>query len=298
MIRNKANRHKNPRRNNRPRPTSSNHRPPTLSKKYDESKLALLIGVEYVNYDRRGQAERLPGCHVDVANMYTILTQNYLYNPQKIYYLADIPGKIEPNMRNIKHYLQHVINQAQDPHIKHITLAYSGHGLQIRDTNGDEPDGQDEAIVPSDYLTAGFLTDDYFCQHFLQKIPTHVEKVTCIMDCCNSGTVFDLSYTFNGTAWVLSERINPETFPTQIISLSGCRDHQTSASAFNLERKRKWQGAMSVYLRSVLKNHKYQVTLSTLIKELHQKLAQEHFAQRPVLACSREISLNTPIHLF
>ena len=164
MNRNKANRRKNNRRNNRPRPRpqSQKPRPPAPPKNYDESKLALLIGVEYVNYARRKQAERLPGCHVDVANMYNILTQNYLYNPKKIFYLADSRGKIEPNMRNIKHYLQHLINQAQNTTIKHITLAYSGHGLQIRDTNGDEPDGRDEAIVPSDYLTAGFLSDDYF----------------------------------------------------------------------------------------------------------------------------------------
>lgn len=61
---------------------------------------------------------------------------------------------------------------------------YSGHGVQVKDTNGDEEDGFDEAFAAYDQL---LLDDDIgVC---LSKFKKGV-KIIMISDSCNSGTNF------------------------------------------------------------------------------------------------------------
>lgn len=66
-----------------------------------------------------------------------------------------------------------------------IVFQYSGHGTQLRDENGDETDGKDEALVPYDWETGAFLLDDDLGKIYAQ-LPDGV-NLTCFMDCCHSG---------------------------------------------------------------------------------------------------------------
>ena len=61
----------------------------------------------------------------------------------------------------------------------------------------------DEAIVPADYTSAGMLTDDDMFKLLIAPLPTGV-KLTVVMDCCHSGTILDLPYTFTGSAAEIS----------------------------------------------------------------------------------------------
>ena len=63
---------------------------------------------------------------------------------------------------------------------------YSGHGSYVADTNGDEPDGRDECLVPFDYETANFLTDDVL-KTLYDRFPEG-GNLTLVMDSCHSGT--------------------------------------------------------------------------------------------------------------
>ena len=56
-------------------------------------------------------------------------------------------------------------------------------------------DGYDETLVPLDYESAGQIRDDDLFQALVGEMPAGV-TVTCIMDCCHSGTVLDLPYHF------------------------------------------------------------------------------------------------------
>jgi Caspase domain len=58
-------------------------------------------------------------------------------------------------------------------------------------------DGYDETLVPLDYATAGQIHDDDLLKHLICKMPSGV-TMTCLFDCCHSGTVLDLPYTFVG----------------------------------------------------------------------------------------------------
>lgn len=75
-------------------------------------------------------------------------------------------------------------------------LAIIGHGGRIRDDNWDEEkDGYDETIVPLDYDTAGQIRDDDLNACLVEPMAPGVSLVA-LMDCCHSGTVLDLPYTF------------------------------------------------------------------------------------------------------
>lgn len=46
-----------------------------------------------------------------------------------------------------------------------------------------------------DYTSAGQIRDDDLYLTLIGKMPRDVQ-LTCVMDCCHSGTVLDLPYTF------------------------------------------------------------------------------------------------------
>ena len=55
--------------------------------------------------------------------------------------------------------------------------------------------GYDETIVPLDFGTAGMITDDLIHEIMVQPLPTGV-CLTAISDCCHSGSILDLPFSF------------------------------------------------------------------------------------------------------
>jgi hypothetical protein len=74
-------------------------------------------------------------------------------------------------------------------------LTNPGHGGKLKDDDGDEKDGYDETLVPLDYSGAGQIRDDDIYNILIAPMKAGV-YATCIMDCCHSGSVLDLPYTF------------------------------------------------------------------------------------------------------
>ena len=69
-----------------------------------------------------------------------------------------------------------------------VYIHYSGHGSQVEDLNGDEPDDQlDETIVPQDGRTEGVpdITDDEL-EAILSQLKT--SQAVVVLDSCHSGT--------------------------------------------------------------------------------------------------------------
>lgn len=67
-----------------------------------------------------------------------------------------------------------------------VAIQYSGHGTSVPDSSGDEPDGNDEALVPVDFESNGFLIDDDIGAVF-DEAPKGV-AINVFFDCCHSGT--------------------------------------------------------------------------------------------------------------
>lgn len=60
---------------------------------------------------------------------------------------------------------------------------------------GDEEDGYDETLIPVDFLQQGQIRDDDLLRILVRPMKEGV-TMTCLMDCCHSGTVLDLPYRF------------------------------------------------------------------------------------------------------
>ncbi|WWC85156.1 uncharacterized protein L201_000013 [Kwoniella dendrophila CBS 6074] len=116
---------------------------------------ALLIGINYF-----GTSAELSGCINDVHNVQKFICERYGYRPADIVILTDDSNdpRTMPTRDNIIKGMKWLVQGAQRDDA--LFLHYSGHGTQTEDLDGDEGDGDDEAICPVDYETAGLIIDD------------------------------------------------------------------------------------------------------------------------------------------
>ena len=144
-----------------------------------------------------------------------------------------------------------------------IFIHYSGHGTRIRDNNGDEIDGYDEAIVTQDGWA---VRDDYF-HALLGWIPPSV-KVNILMDCCYSGTGMDVGRKHGIRA--------------DVRMISGCTDAQTSAE-ITIEGQS--QGAMTTcFLANI---DQYGEMSPQLCATMRDQLHAKGLGQSPVFSSSK-----------
>lgn len=74
-----------------------------------------------------------------------------------------------------------------------LVFHYSGHGSQQRNYSGDEVDGYDETLCPTDFETQGMIVDDEINATIVRPLPRGA-KLHAIIDACHSGTVLDLPF--------------------------------------------------------------------------------------------------------
>lgn len=150
-------------------------------------KRALLIGINY-----KGSNVELNGCINDVKNIKDILINNFDYLDENIRILTEESNLI-PTRMTIQRSIQWLVSNVKAGDT--LYFHYSGHGAYIQDKDNNESDGKDEVIIPLDYRSSGVISDDWFNINLVKKIPIGV-KLWGFMDCCHSGTLFDLKYNW------------------------------------------------------------------------------------------------------
>lgn len=194
------------------------------------SKFALLIGINYYNTQNQ-----LYGCINDVIMMRKYLMEKKGYLNENILVLRDdSPNFAKPTRENIIKELINLISRANTNNLSEIFFHYSGHGTYSFDINGDEADRKDEYICPVDLKS---ISDDEI-RNLLSGLNNNT-KMYSIMDCCHSGTNMDLPYLYtqiNGRLVLLQDNSKKyiNLLNKNIISISGCRDDQYSADAYNV----------------------------------------------------------------
>jgi hypothetical protein len=248
-------------------------------------KRALLIGINYITNPNA----RLYGCIEDIKNVQNMLIDAYGYPPENIVVLRDDMSAKMPTKQNIILGLQ-MMASVSGPNDE-LWIHYSGHGTQLPDRNGDEPDGADEAIVPVDYPTAGMIADD----DLFNIVRTIRCKTFLVFDSCHSGSVCDLQYSINyvNGSFTKSVTSNKYVANPNIILLSGCRDAQTSADAYD-STMNEAGGALTMSLTESLRKNKHAVDIMKVYNDLCYLLMQGKFEQIPVLSSSR----NNPVWTF
>lgn len=229
---------------------------------------ALVIGIDYV-----GTANELHGCVKDATNIARLLSKvGYAAN---IHLLVDRPVSRDlaqcvvglPTLHNMVAGLNWLLSDTLPGDC--LFFHYSGHGTHVDDTNGDEEDGQDEALVPVDVQTAGLLLDDdlqqIMCQYELSGV-----MLRCILDCCHSGSAMDMRLPKGMQCHQNAD----------IIVLSGCKDTQTSADTQS-------GGALTCAYLDTLASSKTRLLVAQLLIGINSRLKAGNHSQIPVFTNQR-----------
>ena len=273
---------------------------------------ALLVGIN----DYPGTQNDLHGCVNDITNLYDVLVKYFGFAPADITMLSDRRAKKKAILDGLASLVGK--GAAGDTLVFH----YSGHGSQVRDTEGDElADGKDEIICPWDFDWDGtYIKDDD-----LARIFTDLKKgvrLEVLLDSCHSGTgtreivldrkaLRDLPAGVNNEAALWSSRfcirsrylappadialradeIFGEELPLRTIGrLEGinhvlwaaCRSNQYSADA---EIGGAPNGAFTYFFCKHVRDTSGKIARSDLIKLVRASLKHEGFSQVPQLEC-------------
>lgn len=271
-------------------------------------KKAVLIGINYKNTDLQ-----LRGCINDVKNIHQVLSDNFEFEKDNIKVLTE-EDSISPTKTNIIEQIVWLTKEAKQGDT--LFFFYSGHGSYVRDESGDELDGKDEVLVPLDYESQGYISDDLLFSYLLTPLESGV-KVFVMMDCCHSGTLLDLKYNLNSVATLKKQNKPTKYIPSDwadryslfqdnnklrpncdVVLLSGCMDHQFSNDAY---LKNTFQGALTYCfletIKEIVKNeswsNKQVLKYKHLLKDIDCRLKVYGFnEQRCQLSTNRFSNLN------
>ena len=148
---------------------------------------ALLVAV--ATYDRGGPDD-WADLHTtaDVEALSSLLTRRFGFAPEDIRILTTPEETTHDAV--VEAFRDWLIDPCAPDDVIHFH--WSGHGTTVPDGNGDELDGLDESLVPSDYVSkhdgARNIRDDEIADLLDALADRHPGNVTLTFDCCYSGT--------------------------------------------------------------------------------------------------------------
>ncbi|MDM0053031.1 caspase family protein [Variovorax sp. J22R115] len=167
--------------------SAGTHRPASGASR----RMALCVGI-----DRYPGPYALAGCVAD-ANAWAGALKTLGFETSMLTNEGATRAAIDRNLRAL-------INGCRAGDV--IVFQYAGHGTFMPDLDGDEEDGNDEAICPVDFGSGALYIDDDISK-VLATLPEGV-NLTIFMDCCHSGTNtrFAMGAPQRGAAGDLDER--------------------------------------------------------------------------------------------
>lgn len=245
-------------------------------------KIAVIsIGINYA-----GQSGELRGCVNDSNNFVRWARATFGADRLVVRQLRDTepPASAQfPTRRNIRRALERVVREAQGGAFTHVWLHYSGHGTQVRDRDGDEVDGFDEALVPVDHARQGYIRDDWIRGKVIERLPAEV-KFFGLIDACHSGTIADMRFFL--CAGGLKRASRKATSTPNAMMISGCRDDSVSFDA--VDRRYGPSGAMtSAFLRAMAAGRRRAAV--DVVAAMRRELAAKGYSQVPMLSVSRKV---------
>ena len=254
-------------------------------------KKALLIGCNYAT-----TSNRLYGCINDCLLILDMLITNFGYNQADIMFLRDdiypTYSPLFPSKPNILNALTNLVDLTNKVDVEQVFFSNSSHGTNTIDRSRDETDGYDECVVPADYFTNGSLITDDELNTILKNISPNT-KCFFIFDCCMSGTILDLPYSYNYNNNMFIEKVentsNSLSNKSDIICLSGCRDNEY---ALDVSQNGRANGAMTLAIYTVLQQQQWICNLNDLIVKVYDFLSVNNYnSQQPLVSSRAKINL-------
>src|ERR1043166_5112781 len=141
------------------------------------SKKAVLIGIN--RYQMAGADLR--GCVNDVKNMRNVLTQRYGFKANDIAVITDLRA----TKKEMESAIRKLVQGGRKGDV--LLVHNSGHGSNVPDKDGDEADGRDEILCPTNLDWKDPFLDDWL-RKTLDSMRSGV-SLTVITDSCHSGTI-------------------------------------------------------------------------------------------------------------
>ena len=238
-------------------------------------KKALLIGIDYVNNSNVS----LKGCINDILILRNMLIDAYDYEPSNIIILRDDSGDfIQPTKTNILEQMNNIFLNSEN--LEQIWFHYSGHGSQLKnqDCNDTTIPCNFQIIIPSNFQDEGVIADSDLLEMIKKaKCPTIM-----FFDCCHSGSIIDMPWSFENDTVTQNNNIVLEN--NHVYVLSGCRDNQTSADSSNIMDQN--VGAFSNAVAESLRASHHNIEIMDLYKNTCSFLLEYGYLQTPLLSCS------------
>jgi len=244
----------------------------------------LLMACDYA-----GTPDELRGCQNDAKNLKEALVKSSVAAEH------DITTVLEPTLCDMRDALYSLARSTHSEDVSHVLVTWSGHGSFQRDENGDELDGADECLCPIDFASSGGLLDDELCR-IVHSI-NHATRVTLLLDCCHSGTAVDQPWVFTGLRRTEPAGKGSCVCHPHVIAISGCRDDQTSADAYDSMRNQ-FTGAMTCALLDCLRIEPTLIAdAPSMVAAIRVLLYERKMTQYPQLSCSREYSTDMDLRV-
>ena len=261
---------------------------------------AFLIGIN--SYKIPGADLR--GCVNDVNNLKAVLLKHFSFQEKNIKILTDLKATKQAMQDGITR----IIKGAKRGDV--LLIHYSGHGSNVPDGDGDEADGRDEILCPTNLDWKDPLADDWLRTAF-DDVPAGV-NLTVIMDCCHSGSntrvlvppdapiiarflpcPLDLLAVESGRRLTGEVKGKRATLKKQAkrkkdivdinipeVLITGCRDTQTSADA---HIGGSYNGALTYNLVAAIREKGGKLTYGELHSRTQRSLKDSGFDQVPQL---------------
>ena len=155
-------------------------------------KKSLLIGINYT-----GSEHALQGCQEDVENVREFIDQQGYPTDENSQMVlrddkkTDPNGPLWPTGKNILAAMQWLVSEPGTTNFLH----YSGHGGQVKDTDGTRTSGFDDTIVPVDYESKGQIPSGDLHKTLVSNLHEG-SSLFCIFDCCHSGSAIELPFIY------------------------------------------------------------------------------------------------------
>ena len=228
------------------------------------SRRALIVGINYYNTEYR-----LNGC-INDANLLKNTLLKIGYKKHNITMMTDqYKNDLYPTKKNIIREINKIISS----NAKEIFFAYSGHGSKY---------GNDEVIFPVD---DNVIYDDLLYKLLVENLPRK-KKLYVLMDCCNSGSLLELPFRFQGRRNKFQLIEQNHNINKKVILISGCKDNQTSGEIYY---RGKNNGALTIAFTSILLKHHKIATIKLLrnIRKFLRRISVDD--QKPQLTCGYKL---------
>jgi hypothetical protein len=257
----------------------------TISGVSDRRVRGLFIGVDYMDQPEH----RLYGCVNDATNMANFMKYSFHLNESRILVDRGSQNSNKPTRKNILSSIKWLTEGSKDGDL--LFFHYSGHGTRIIDRSGDEIDGFDEVLVPNDFATSGYITDDQLHNVLVASVPKNATLVA-VIDSCHSGTILDLPKRCISKNNAILQREQPRFIKGNIVCISASLDSQSAADVAERGDTPAY-GALTQSLITVVKKHLLRASLSNILHHVTRDLKQREFSQIPCISSSSNIIFNS-----